>query len=133
MWSSVWFWLRRLWPLWLALAVASGGYRAGYLKRDAAADAEMAAVKAEWRQKQLAAEQAYSAQLAAANAERQRWHDYAQRQTVQLARALQDLDARENQIKREIADAVRKDAQSGACAGGLGADGLRLYNRALGY
>ena len=38
-----WVWAKRLLPLLLVLAVAATAYRAGYLKRDAAAAAEMAA------------------------------------------------------------------------------------------
>ncbi|QMT39980.1 hypothetical protein [Neisseria shayeganii] len=132
-WSSVWFWLRRLWPLWVVLLAAGLAYRAGYLKRDTAAEAEMAAVKAEWRQKQLAAELAYRAQLAAAAAEKQRWHDFAQVQSQKLAHTYARLDGQAGRMKQEIADVVQSDAAAGACVGGLGPDSLRLYRRALGY
>lgn len=131
--ALVWMWLRRLWPVWLAVLLAAVAYVAGYRQRDTAAAAEMAALTADWQQQQLAAERAYSAKLGEAMAETKRWHDYAQRQSVQLAQAYQRLDGRKNQIKQEISDAVQNDAQNSACAGGLGPDGLRLYQRALGY
>ena len=128
-----WVWAKRLLPLLLVLAVAATAYRAGYLKRDAAAAAEMAATQAEWHRQQLQAEMAHRAALAAAAAEKQRWFDFAQAQSQKLAQTSARLDAQAAQYKREIAHAIQSDAASGACFSGLGADSLRLYSRALGY
>ena len=109
-------------------------YRAGYLNRDTKAVAEAAKVEAEYKEAQLKAEQAYSAQVAAVAAEKQRWFDYAQEQTVKLAEANRRLDTKTIHIKQEIPHAIARDQKStGGCHSGLGADGLRLYRQALGY
>lgn len=112
------------------LAVYYSGY--GYAKRQAAL--EQAALVARYQTEALKAEQAYSAQLAEAAAEKQRWFDYSQRQSRQLAEAARQLDARQGYLKQEIPHALKRDeAGDGACRPGLGADGLRLYRQALGY
>lgn len=125
---------KRLLPILALLALAAMSYRAGYQNRDTKAVAEAAKVEAEYKEAQLKAEQAYSAQVAAMAAEKQRWFDYAQEQTVKLAAANRRLDSKTTHIKQEIPHAIARDQKStGGCHSGLGADGLRLYRQALGY
>ena len=129
--GSLW---KKLLPLLLALAVAATCYRAGYLNRDGKAKTEMAAVAAAHQQAQLEAERAYSAKLAEVAAERQKWVDFAQSQSVKLAEANRRLDTKTTQIKQEIPHAIARDQKStGGCHSGLGADSLRLYRQAFGY
>lgn len=128
--GSLW---KKLLPLLLALAVAAICYRAGYLNRDGKAKTEMAAVAAAHQQAQLETERAYSAKLAEVAAERQKWVDFAQSQSVKLAEANRRLDTKTTQIKQEIPHAIARDNSAGGCHSGLGADSLRLYRQALGY
>lgn len=128
--GSLW---KKLLPLLLALAVAATCYRAGYLNRDGKAKTEMAAVAAAHQQAQLEAERAYSAKLAEVSAEKQKWHDFAQQQSVKLAETTRQLDTQTTRIKQEIANAVKNDQSSGRCYSGLGAGSLQLYKQALGY
>ena len=123
---------KRLLPILALLALAAMSYRAGYQNRDTKAVAEAAKVEAEHKEAQLKAEQAYSAQVAAVAAEKQRWFDYAQEQAVNLADANRRLARQTVLIKQEIPHAIR-DNNAGGCHSGLGADGLRLYRQALGY
>lgn len=81
----------------------------------------------------LAAEQAYAAKLAATAAEKQQWYDLAQKHSMDLAAALQQLDAATAKLKKEIPDAIEKDNAGAVCYGGLGDNGLRLYRKSLGY
>lgn len=130
---SAWLWLRRLWPLWVVLMAAALAYHIGY---QGAADkyrAEKAQLVADYQTAALQAEQAYAAKLAEAAAEKQRWVDYSQRQSQQLAAAARRLDAQQGQIKQEIPHAIQRDQSSDACRPGLGPDGLQLYRQALGY
>lgn len=121
-------------PLLLAAALAAFGYRAGWQKRDAAARIEAAKVQQAHDHARLAAEQAYSAKLAEAAAEKQRWFDYAQAQSARLAATERSLEQKQHAIRQEIPHAIRKDdTNSGRYFGGLGADGLRLYRQAFGY
>ena len=128
--GSLW---KKLLPLLLALAVAATCYRAGYLNRDGKAKTEMAAVAAAHQQAQLEAERAYSAKLAEVAAERQKWVDFAQSQSVKLAEANRRLDTQTTHIKQEIPHAIARDNSAGGCHSGLGADSLRLYRQAFGY
>ena len=120
-------------PLLLAAALAAYSYRAGYLKRDAAAKLETAQIQQVHAAARLKAEQEYSAKLAAAAAEKQRWSDYAQTQSAKLAAAEHTLEQKQHAIRQEIPHAIRKDTADGRCFGGLGADSLRLYRQAFGY
>ena len=81
----------------------------------------------------LVAEQAYSAKLAEVSAEKQKWHDFAQQQSVKLAETSRQLDTQTTRIKQEIANAVKNDQSSGRCYSGIGAGSLQLYKQALGY
>lgn len=128
--GSLW---KKLLPLLLALTVAATCYRAGYLNRDGRAKTEMAAVAAAHQLAQLEAERAYSAKLAEVAAERQKWVDFAQSQSVKLAEANRRLDTKTTHIKQEIPHAIARDNSAGGCHSGLGADSLRLYRQAFGY
>lgn len=128
--GSLW---KKLLPLLLALTVAATCYRAGYLNRDGKAKTELAAVAAAHQLAQLEAERAYSAKLAEVAAERQKWVDFAQSQSVKLAEANRRLDTKTTQIKQEIPHAIARDKSTGGCYSGLGADSLRLYRQAFGY
>ena len=97
--GSLW---KKLLPLLLALTVAATCYRAGYLNRDGRAKTEMAAVAAAHQLAQLEAERAYSAKLAEVAAERQKWVDFAQSQSVKLAEANRRLDTKTTHIKRPL-------------------------------
>ena len=99
-------------PLLLAAALAAYSYRAGYLKRDAAAKLETAQIQQVHAAARLKAEQEYSAKLAAAE---------------------HTLEQKQHAIRQEIPHAIRKDNADGRCFGGLGADSLRLYRQAFGY
>lgn len=128
--GSLW---KKLLPLLLALTVAATCYRAGYLNRDGKAKTELAAVAAAHQLAQLEAERAYSAKLAEVAAERQKWVDFAQSQSVKLAEANRRLDTKTTHIKQEIPHAIARDNSAGGCHSGLGADSLRLYRQAFGY
>ena len=113
--------------------LAAAVYAAGYHKAADKYQTEKAQLVADYQTAALQAEQAYSAKLAQAAAEKQRWFDYAQTQSVQLADAARQLDARQGYLKQEIPHAVQRDQNRSACRPGLGADSLHLYRQALGY
>lgn len=118
----------------IGLLICSVFYTLGYKHAAKKAAAEKAAVISTYQAAALNAEQQYSAALAEAAAEKQKWFDFAQNQSAKLARAMQAVDAEQGRLKQEIPDAIKRDEQnSGTCHSGLGADSLRLYNRALGY
>ncbi len=120
-----------------AMLVAGGSWYSGHNSAKRAGEAQLAQLRQEYAAQALAAEQQYSAKLAAAAAEQQKWYDFAQRQSSQLAQATQTLDAQAALLQKEIPYAIAQDAadktNSGHCHSGLGADSLRLYRRALGY
>lgn len=108
-------------------------YGAGYTHARRQYRTKIAAMQQRYTEQSLAAEQAYSAKLAATAAEKQRWYDFSQEQSIKLAAATRALDARQTNLKQEIPHAVQQDQSSGRCHSGLGAGSLRLYRRAFGY
>ena len=123
-----------LYPIAQMAAVAAMAYQNGFQTASKKAAAEKAGIIATYQAAALSAEQQYSAALAEAAADKQKWFDFAQAQSAKLAKAMQAIDAEQGRLKQEIPDAIAKDEKSsGACHSGLGAHSLRLYNRALGY
>ena len=109
--------LKLLYPIALMAAVAAMAYQNGFQTASKKAAAEKAGIIATYQAAALSAEQQYSAALAEAAADKQKW-----------------FDSEQGRLKQEIPDAIAKDEKSsGACHSGLGAHSLRLYNRALGY
>ncbi|STZ75549.1 phage associated protein [Bergeriella denitrificans] len=111
------------------LAVYFGGRHDGQRLAAAEAEKQMAVMHAA----ALAVEQDYAAKLADAAAEKQKWYDFAQKQSVDLAAALQQLDAAEAANKKEIPNAIKQDNAGAVPYGGLGDNSLRLYRKSLGY
>lgn len=108
-----------------------GGFQTAFEKQQAVIEQ----IKAEADKGRLKAEQAYAAELEKALAEQKKWQDFAQSESAKLAQANRELDRRAADIEKEIHHVIEKDksANGGRCVDGLGADGLRLYRRALGY
>lgn len=117
-----------------AVVCTIGVFIGGYVKGKHSADLALAQVKQEHAEAVAKANAEYAAQLQAAQAEQQKWRDFAQAQSVKLADAVNKLDKKEFELKKEIQNAVEQDNKSsGNCVGGLGARSLQLYERALGY
>ena len=125
--------LKLLYPLALMVMVAALAYRSGFQTASKQAEAKQAQITATYQAAALSAEQQYSAALAEAAADKQKWFDFAQAQSAKLANTMQAIDAEQGRLQQEILDAVKRDENGGACRSGLGADSLHLYNRALGY
>ena len=88
----------------------------------------------QWNEQYQESQRIAFQQLQNAQADKQKWYDFAQRQSSQLAQATQTLDAQAALLQKDIPHAIAQDAASGGhCHSGLGADSLRLYRRALGY
>lgn len=108
------------------LALYFSGYRAAARK----AEAEKAALIAAYNHSAQTAAARYAAELETALAEQKKWQDFAQGESAKLAAAMQQIDRQQAQLEKEIHETVQKD---GSRFTGIGADSLRLYNRALGY
>ena len=72
-------------------------------------------------------------QLQNAQADKQKWYDFAQHQSSNLALANQQLTAQAELLKQEITNAIQNDNSNGVCFSGLGNDSLHIYQKALGY
>ena len=70
-------------------------------------------------------------QLQNAQADKQKWYDFAQHQSSKLAQANQQLTAQSELLKQEISNAIKNDDSNGVCFSGLGNDSLRIYQQAL--
>lgn len=114
----------------LLIAAVSVLYFCSYRAAKNQADAEKAEIIATYQASALAAEQQYAAKLAEAAAEKQKWMDFAQAQSRDLAAAYQEIDRQAAQLEEQIDATVQQD---GSRFSGIGHDSVRLYNRALGY
>ncbi|QEY23521.1 MULTISPECIES: hypothetical protein [Neisseriaceae] len=114
----------------LLVAAVSALYFCGYQAAAKQADADKAEIIATYQASALAAEQQYAAKLAEAAAEKQKWMDFAQQQSRDLAAAYQEIDRQAAQLEKQIDETVQKD---GGGFNGIGSDSVRLYNRALGH
>lgn len=105
-------------------------YFSGHHDASLKAKQERAEIIATYQASALAAEQLYAEKLKAANEEKQRWFDFAQQQSLDLAAAYQQIDRQAVQLEKQIDETVQKD---GSRFNGIGADSVQLYNRALGH
>ena len=125
--SPVW---RSLISVLLLAAAVLVLYFSGYQAAAKQAETDKAEIIATYQASALAAEQIYTEKLKAAHQEKQRWFDFAQQQSRDLAAAYQKIDRQAVQLEKQIDETVQKD---GSRFNGIGADSVRLYNRALGY
>lgn len=102
----------------------------GYQAAAKQSEADKAEIIATYQASALAAEQLYTEKLKAANEEKQRWFDFAQQQSRDLAAAYQQIDRQAVQLEKQINETVQKD---GSRFNGMGADSVQLYNRAFGH
>lgn len=114
----------------LLVAVVLALYFSGHYDASRKAEQERAEIIATYQASALAAEQLYTEKLKAANEEKQRWFDFAQQQSRDLAAAYQQIDRQAAQWEKQIDETVQKD---GSRFNGIGADSVQLYNRALGH
>ncbi|ROV54490.1 hypothetical protein [Neisseria chenwenguii] len=122
-------WQTLISPILLTAAVLAL-YFFGYQVAEKQAEADKAEIIATYQASALAAEQLYTEKLKAANEEKQKWMDFAQAQSRDLAAAYQQIDRQAVQLEKQIDETVQKD---GSRFNGLGADSVQLYNRALGH
>ena len=78
--------LKLLYPIALMAAVAAMAYQNGFQTASKKAAAEKAGIIATYQAAALSAEQQYSAALAEAAADKQKWFDFAQAQSAKLAK-----------------------------------------------
>ncbi|MFC3874868.1 hypothetical protein [Neisseria musculi] len=112
------------------LAVYFAGRIDGHRTAMQAAEKEKAEIIGTYQAAALSAEIRYSEKLAEAAAEKQKWFDFAQDQSAKLAAANRQLDIQTAKLQEQIPNAVKNDGNGFT---GIGADSLRIYNRAFGY
>lgn len=130
----MWKTLNPIWQTLILILLIAGAvptiYFCGYKSSAKKAEAEKAEIIATYQASALVAEQLYTEKLKAANEEKQRWFDFAQVQSRDLATAYQQIGRQAAQLEKQIDETVQKD---GSRFNGLGANSVQLYNRALGH
>lgn len=116
----------------LMLACALSAW-AGYAVAQSACHAATLLLKNQYTDEQLKAQQAYSAALADALAQKQAALQWAQQQGEQLAATRAQLDQQQHELNKEIPHATHQDNQGATVYNGIGERSLQLYNRAFGY
>ncbi|MRN37623.1 hypothetical protein CRG49_003055 [Neisseria sp. N95_16] len=114
----------------LLVAAVLALYFCGYQAAAKQAETDKAEIIATYQASALAAEQLYTEKLKAAADEKQKWIDFAQAQSRDLAAAYQQIDRQAAQLEKQIDETVQKD---GSRFNGIGADSVQLYNRAIGH
>ncbi|PJO78203.1 hypothetical protein GJV52_05400 [Neisseria brasiliensis] len=114
----------------LLVAAVLALYFCGYQAAAKQAETGKAEIIATYQASALAAEQLYTEKLKAAADEKQKWIDFAQAQSRDLAAAYQQIDRQAAQLEKQIDETVQKD---GSRFNGIGADSVQLYNRAIGH
>ena len=136
MWISAWVWLKRFWPLILGVVlgvvVSIGIYRQGVDAGKSEQLIEQQSIVADYKDKVLKSEQAYSALLVQSQQEAKEREAFNQSQSIMLAKSNQARDAYAAQLRKDVGNAVNQDVVAN-CVGGLGFNSLRLYKNALGY
>ncbi len=136
MWISAWVWLKRFWPLILGVVlgvvVSIGIYRQGFDAGKSEQLIEQQSIVADYKDKVLKSEQAYSALLVQSQQEAKEREAFNQSQSIMLAKSNQARDAYAAQLRKDVGNAVNQDVVAN-CVGGLGLNSLRLYKNALGY
>ena len=140
MWISALIWLKRWWPLILGLVlgvvVSISIYHQGFNAGKSAQLVEQQSIVADYKDKVLKSEQAYSALLAQAQQDAKEREAFNQSQSITLAKSNQARDALAAQLRKDVGNAVNQDVVANSnfkCMGGLGLNSLRLYKNALGY
>ena len=85
----------------------------------------------QWNEQYQESQRIAFQQLQNAQANKQKWYDFAQLQSSNLAQANQQLTAQSELLKQEISNAIKNDDSNGVCFSGLGNDSLRIYQQAL--
>ena len=125
----MWKTLNPIWQTLILILLIAGAvptiYFCGYKTSAKKAEAEKAKVIATYQASALVAEQLYTEKLKAANEEKQRWFDFAQAQSRDLATAYQQIGRQAAQLEKQIDETVQKD---GNRFNGLGTNSVQLYN-----
>ena len=144
MWISALVWLKQFWRFWplilgvvLGVVVSISIYRQGVDAGKSEQLIEQQSIVADYKDKVLKSEQAYSALLVQSQQEAKEREAFNQSQSIMLAKSNQARDAYAAQLRKDVGNAVKQDNQTGVadanCVGGLGLNSLRLYKNALGY
>lgn len=141
MWISALIWLKQFWRFWplilgvvFGVVVSIGIYRQGVDAGKSEQLIEQQSIVADYKDKVLKSEQAYSALLVQSQQEAKEREAFNQSQSIMLAKSNQARDAYAAQLRKDVGNAVNQDVVANSnCVCGLGLNSLRLYKNALGY
>ena len=115
------------------IIVALSAWISGYRTARYQYQSQISSLQKEYADETAQREQQTNQQLQAALIEQQKWQQFAQQQSVQLAQIRTHLDKQSELLNKEIHHAIEQDKKSGNDCVGLGDNSLQLYNRAFGY
>ena len=115
------------------IIVVLSAWISGYRTARYQYQSQISSLQKEYADETAQREQQTNQQLQAALIEQQKWQQFAQQQSVQLAQIRTHLDKQSELLNKEIHHAIEQDKKSGNDCVGLGDNSLQLYNRAFGY
>lgn len=123
------------WRVIAIVVIAIMIYCQGFTDGEARVKSEINALKADMATETAAANAEYAQKLKEATDKALSWQAKASQASADLAQENNKAHARAQETKKGIDDALAKDKNKadGHCIDGLGADSVRLYNKALGY
>lgn len=117
----------------IALLLIAVAWTLGYGMARSVYQNKISSLKAAHTAELLQHEQQAKQQFQAALTEQQKWQQFAQQQSIQIAQMQQKLDAQAAQQQKEIPNVIQKDNSGGITFNGLGNDSLRHYRKSFGY
>lgn len=124
----------RVYLIWLLIyAVVIFAWSLGFRMAKRECAIEIGNLKAIYTAELLQREQQANQQFQAALSEQQKWQQFVQQQSLQIAQMQQKLDAQVAQQQKEIPNVIQKDNASGTAFNGLGNDSLQHYKKSFGY
>lgn len=117
----------------IALLLIAAAWTLGYGMARSVYQNKISSLKAAHTAELLQHEQQAKQQFQAALTEQQKWQQFAQQQSIQIAQMQQKLDAQAAQQQKEIPNVIQKDNSGGITFNGLGNDSLRHYRKSFGY
>ena len=94
---------------------------------------KISSLKAEYAKKTAQREREAAQHFQAVLSEQQKWQQFAQQQSLQIAQMQQKLDAQAVRQQKEIPNVIQKDNSGSIIFNGLGNNSLQHYKKSFGY
>lgn len=117
----------------LMLLLMIAAWTLGYGMARSVYQSKINSLKAEYAKETAQREREAAQQFQAVLSEQQKWQQFAQQQSLQIAQMQQKLDAQAVRQQKEIPNVIQKDNSGSIIFNGLGNNSLQHYKKSFGY